>query len=158
MDIYNELFDQRSDTLIGKFNTDITLQENNTAQKLYIPLPFWFSKNSGSSLPIIALRNHEIKIKIKFRNLNEIIKSDISTFSPTTPTITANILANYIHLDTNEQKYFTNNSHEYLIDQLQTLSDTNITSSTNTKKIPLDFSHPIKSFYWVILNLSLIHI
>ena len=77
LDIYNELFDQRSDTLIGKFNTDITLQENNTAQKLYIPLPFWFSKNSGSSLPIIALRNHEIKIKIKFRNLNEIIKSDI---------------------------------------------------------------------------------
>ena len=152
LDIYNELFDQRSDTLIGKFNTDITLQENNTAQKLYIPLPFWFSKNSGSSLPIIALRNHEIKIKIKFRNLNEIIKSDISTFSPTTPIITANILANYIHLDTNEQKYFTNNSHEYLIDQLQTLSDTNITSSTNTKKIPLDFSHPIKSFYWVILN------
>ena len=152
LDIYNELFDQRSDTLIGKFNTDITLQENNTAQKLYIPLPFWFSKNSGSSLPIIALRNHEIKIKIKFRNLNEIIKSDISTFSPTTPTITANILANYIHLDTNEQKYFTNNSHEYLIDQLQTLSDTNITSSTNTKKIPLDFSHPIKSFYWVIVN------
>ena len=152
LDIYNELFDQRSDTLIGKFNTDITLQENNTAQKLYIPLPFWFSKNSGSSLPIIALRNHEIKIKIKFRNLNEIIKSDISTFSSTTPTITANILANYIHLDTNEQKYFTSNSHEYLIDQLQTLSDTNITSSTNTKKIPLDFSHPIKSFYWVIVN------
>ena len=44
--------------------------ENNTSQKLYIPLPFWFSKNSGSSLPIIALRNHEIKIKIKFRNLS----------------------------------------------------------------------------------------
>tara|TARA_Y100000589_G_scaffold281174_1_gene277947 strand:- start:2878 stop:4104 length:1227 start_codon:yes stop_codon:yes gene_type:complete len=152
LDIYNELFDQRSDTLIGKFNTDITLQENNKAQKLYIPIPFWFSKNSGSALPIIALRNHEIKIKIKLRNLNEIIKSDISTYSPNTPIITANILANYIHLDIEEQKYFTNNSHEYLIDQLQTLSDTNITTTTVTKKIPLEFAHPIKSIYWVILD------
>ena len=152
LDIYNELFDQRSDTLIGKFNTDITLQENNKAQKLYIPIPFWFSKNSGSALPIIALRNHEIKIKIKLRNLNEIIKSDISTYSPTTPIITANILANYIHLDIEEQKYFANNSHEYLIDQLQTLSDTNITTTTVTKKIPLEFAHPIKSIYWVILD------
>jgi len=152
LDIYNELFDQRSDTLIGKFNTDVTLQENNTAQKLYIPLPFWFSKNSGSSLPIIALRNHEIKIKIKFRNLNEIIKSDISTYSPNTPIINANILANFIHLDTEEQTYFTSNPHEYLIEQLQTLSDTSIISTTNIKKIPLEFSHPIKSIYWVILN------
>lgn len=152
LDIYNELFDQRSDTLIGKFNTDVTLQENNTAQKLYIPLPFWFSKNSGSSLPLIALRNHEIKIKIKFRNLNEIIKSDINTYSPITPIINANILANFIHLDTEEQTYFTSNPHEYLIEQLQTLSDTSIISATNIKKIPLEFSHPIKSIYWVILN------
>ena len=152
LDIYNELFDQRSDTLIGKFNTDVTLQENNTAQKLYIPLPFWFSKNSGSSLPLIALRNHEIKIKIKFRNLNEIIKSDINTYSPNTPIINANILANFIHLDTEEQTYFTSNPHEYLIEQLQTLSDTSIISTTNIKKIPLEFSHPIKSIYWVILN------
>jgi hypothetical protein len=152
LDIYNELFDQRSDTLIGKFNTDVTLQENNTAQKLYIPLPFWFSKNSGSSLPLIALRNHEIKIKIKFRNLNEIIKSDINTYSPNTPIINANILANFIHLDTEEQTYFTSNPHEYLIEQLQTLSDTSIISTTNIKKIPLEFSHPIKSIYWVIIN------
>lgn len=152
LDIYNELFDQRSDILIGKFNTDITLQENTSSKKLFIPLPFWFSKNSGSALPVIALRNHEIKIKIKFRNLNEIIKSDINTFSPTPPIISAHLLANYIHLDKKEQIYFTNNKHEYLIDQVQTLSDTSILSTTNIKKIPLEFSHPIKSIYWIILN------
>ena len=33
LDIYNEMFDQRSDTISGKFNTDVTLQENNYAQK-----------------------------------------------------------------------------------------------------------------------------
>ena len=152
LDIYNELFDQRNDNLIGKFNTDITLQENNIGQKLYIPLPFWFTKNNGNALPIVALKYNEIKIKIKFRNLNEIIKSDISTYSPNTPIINANILANFIHLDTEEQTYFTSNPHEYLIEQLQTLSDTSIISTTNIKKIPLEFSHPIKSIYWVILN------
>ena len=53
LDIYNELFDQRNDNLIGKFNTDITLQENNMGQKLYIPLPFWFTKNKHDITYII---------------------------------------------------------------------------------------------------------
>ena len=45
LDIYNELYDQKSDDLIGKFNTDISLQENSNSKKLYIPLKFWFTKN-----------------------------------------------------------------------------------------------------------------
>ena len=150
-DIYNELYDQGSDTLVGKFNTDITLEENNNAQKLYVPLHFWFTKNNGNALPLIALQYHEVKIHITFRKFEEIIKSDISNFSYESPSINAYILANYIHLDNTEKKFFTNNKLEYLIEQTQILSSVDV-ESKNIVKVPLNFSHPIKIMHWVILN------
>lgn len=152
LDIYNELYDQKSDDLIGKFNTDISLQENSNSKKLYIPLKFWFTKNPGLSIPLIALQYHEIKINIEFKNWNEIIKSNISNFITTNTKIKAHIIADYIHLDDNEKKFFTATNHEYLIEQLQILSEYDITNNTTTAKVPLDFSHPIKEIVWVITD------
>ena len=152
LDIYNELYDQKSDDLIGKFNTDISLQENSNSKKLYIPLKFWFTKNPGLSIPLIALQYHEIKINIEFKNWNEIIKSNISNFITTNTKIKAHIIADYIHLDDNEKKFFTATNHEYLIEQLQILSEYDITNNTTTAKVPLDFSHPIKEIVWVIAD------
>lgn len=152
LDIYNELYDQKSDDLIGKFNTDISLQENSNSKKLYIPLKFWFTKNPGLSIPLIALQYHEIKINIEFKNWNEIIKSNISNFITTNTKIKAHIIADYIHLDDNEKKFFTATNHEYLIEQLQILSEYDITNNTTTAKVSLDFSHPIKEIVWVIAD------
>ena len=154
MDINNELYDQRSDTLAGKFNTDVTLQENKFKQKLFIPLHFWFSKNPGNALPLIGLEYHEVKLIVEFRNFNEIIKSDISTYSAVNTQISANVIANYIHLDETEKKFFTSKTHDYLIQQVQILSEEEILPTNNTLKIPLDFSHPIKDIIWVILDNS----
>lgn len=151
LDMYNELYDPNSDSLVGKFNTDISLEENNYSQKLYIPLHFWFSKNQGNALPLLSLLNTEVKINITFKKLEEVIKSDISNFSFVTPTINTYILANYIHLDSTEKTFFENNTLEYLIEQTQTLSDFNI-QSKNSIRVPLNFSNPIKSLHWVILN------
>ena len=36
LDIYNEMFDQRSDTISGKFNTDVTLQDRISMHKNFI--------------------------------------------------------------------------------------------------------------------------
>lgn len=151
LDIYNELYDQSSDTLVGKFNTDISLEENNYAQKLYIPLHFWFTKNNGSALPLLALQSSEIKVNITFRKLEELIKSDISNYEYVQSNISCYIIAKYIHIDTNEKKFFTNNKLEYLIEQTQTLSNFEI-ESKNAIKVPLNFSHPIKCIHWVIIN------
>ena len=38
---------------------------------LYIPLQFWFCRNIGLALPLIALQYHDVVINIKFRNFNE---------------------------------------------------------------------------------------
>merc|ERR1712100_103688 len=38
---------------------------------LYVPLQFWFCRNPGLALPLIALRYHEVKINIELRPLDE---------------------------------------------------------------------------------------
>lgn len=40
---------------------------------LYIPLQFWFCRNAGLSLPLIALQYHDIKINVQFNPLSALI-------------------------------------------------------------------------------------
>ena len=40
---------------------------------LYIPLQFWFCRNPGLALPLIALQYHEVKINIQLKKLEKII-------------------------------------------------------------------------------------
>jgi hypothetical protein len=38
---------------------------------VFIPLQFWFCRNIGLSLPLVALQYHDVKIIVKFRNFSE---------------------------------------------------------------------------------------
>jgi hypothetical protein len=38
---------------------------------LYIPLQFWFCRNPGLALPLIALQYHEVKINVEFNSLSK---------------------------------------------------------------------------------------
>ena len=38
---------------------------------LYIPLEFWFNRNPGLALPLIALQYHEVKVNIEFRDAQD---------------------------------------------------------------------------------------
>ena len=40
------------------------------ATKLFVPLQFWFCRNPGLALPLIALQYHEVKINIEFTDLS----------------------------------------------------------------------------------------
>ena len=142
-DIFNEMYDQDADPLVGKFNSDITLQNNSSKQRLYIPLHFWFTKNEGLSLPVEALRYHEIEVIVEFRKLTEIIKSNVSNLFFNI-NMTSYLIGNFIHLDDNEKKYFTKNKHEYLIEQTQILPEYDITTSSSNVKVPLELKASYK--------------
>ena len=73
--------------------------------KAYVPLEFWFCRNIGLALPLIALQYHEVKINIEFDAGIE--------FGDAT------LWADYIFLDTDERRRFAQLSHEYLIEQVQ---------------------------------------
>jgi hypothetical protein len=93
-----------------------------------IPLQFWFNRNPGLALPLIALQYHEVKIKI--------------VLGTATGTAGVKLWADYIYLDTDERRRFAQVSHEYLIEQLQ-----RETASVSTSQ-KLNFNHPVKELVW----------
>lgn len=121
---------------------------------LYIPLMFFFTKNPGTALPLIALQYHEVKINVYWKTPQEITGNYNATGSQpgavgNLPQATsAALYIDYIYLDTDERRRFAQQSHEYLIEQVQFNEDVGISSSS--KRIDLTFNHPVKELIWVV--------
>jgi hypothetical protein len=124
---------------------------------LYVPLLFWFCRNPGLALPLIALQYHEVKINIDFRPIGECLwamnaltgngaKSVSAAYQQSL--VAASLYVDYIFLDTDERRKMAQNPHEYLIEQLQFTGDESVGSSSN--KIKLNFNHPCKELVWVV--------
>jgi hypothetical protein len=152
LDIYSELYDRNMDELVNKFYTDIGVENNSNNQKIYVPIPFWFCNDYGNILPIEALEHQEVKIIVEFRNLNEIVKSDINNLELDDINIDSYIIADYINTDKEIQSYFKLNKHIYLIEQTQILPDHNISTLNLSTKIDLDFRLFIKEIMWIIIE------
>jgi len=111
---------------------------------LYVPLPLWFNLfDYGRALPLIALQYHDVEIKIKLCNIQ-----DIPGINPAfTPEVTC--YAKYIFLDTNERRWFAQNPHEYLIQQVQTNRFQFAVDQTEREfNFNLNFNHPTKALIW----------
>jgi hypothetical protein len=120
---------------------------------LYIPLQFWFCRNPGLALPLIALQYHEVRLQLDFEELRNLCWDSSSTNVVRTRVGNAGLVAasfwvDYIYLDTEERRRMAQLTHEYLIEQLQFTGDESITSSSN--KIRLNFNHPVKELVWVV--------
>jgi hypothetical protein len=125
---------------------------------LYIPLQFWFCRNPGLALPLIALQYHEVRINLEFNDLRNLCFDITPQISTNLHTIrdrvsaanltAASLYVDYIYLDTDERRKFAQVSHEYLIETLQFTGGESITSSSN--KLKLNFNHPCKELVWVV--------
>ena len=125
---------------------------------LYVPLQFWFCRNPGLALPLIALQYHEVKINLDLRPIGECLwaVSDLAATSGTVSVadayqqslVAASLYVDYIFLDTDERRKMAQNPHEYLFEQLQFTGDESVGSSSN--KIKLNFNHPCKELVWVV--------
>jgi len=111
----------------------------------YIPMRFWFCRNPGLAIPLIALQYHEVKFNIQFA----LSSAYVFPTSVTSNIANANftVYADYVYLDTTERRQFAQNAHEYLIDQLQYQQESGVNSVSNT--IRLNFNHPVKELVWV---------
>ena len=137
MDIVNELTTPRSKATglknmvgdVGRTSTDPT-----DSGMVQVPLQFWFCRNPGLALPLIALQYHEVKIKFTWGQSTRV-------GAPAN----VNVWADYIYLDTDERRRFAQVSHEYLIEQVQVHAAR--ASGTNR----LNFNHPVKELIWTSL-------
>jgi len=145
--------------------------------EIYVPLEFWFCRNVGLALPLIALQYHEVKINITYASSSEMVDKNDMNFcdnvmsdatSPTTLTLdnsklggtSANLQlldvglwVDYIFLDTDERRRFAQLSHEYLIEQLQFTGTDTITASSDEsamKSMRMTFNHPCKELIWAV--------
>ena len=128
--------------LTGGFNN--TLMTGGTTgghsqQSVMVPLQFWFCRNPGLALPLIALQYHEVKMKFTWGTTTEVSRSGAAY--GTAPS--AEVWCDYIYLDTDERRRFAQVSHEYLIEQLQYQNE-----GSAAAKYKLNFNHPVKELVW----------
>jgi len=125
---------------------------------LYVPFQFWYCRNPGLALPLIALQYHEVKINLDIRPIDECLWAvgalDLASGSAKVTAaynqslVAASLYVDYVFLDTDERRKMAQNPHEYLIEQLQFTGDESVGSSSN--KIKLNFNHPCKELVWVV--------
>ena len=92
-----------------------------------VPLEFFFCRNPGLALPLIALQYHEVKLTFNLHKAAPDLK----------------LYVDYIYLDTDERRRFAQVQHNMLIDQLQQQDGG---SGSNTR---LNFNHPCKELVWL---------
>jgi hypothetical protein len=125
--------------------------------KLYIPLRFWFCKNPGMALPLIALQYHPIRINLTLRPLSQLFFSQeltgpaCTTLETKPASITELMLwGDYVYLDVDERRRFVSNAHEYLIEQVQYTPPIPIASGATSGSLRLEFNHPVRELFWYI--------
>jgi len=126
--------------LTGGFTNTLVSASETSQQSIMVPLQFWFCRNPGLALPLIALQYHEVKMKFTWGNTDEVAR-DNATIG-TAPS--CEVWCDYIYLDTDERRRFAQVSHEYLIEQLQYFEE----SASARSKVKLNFNHPVKELIW----------
>jgi len=115
-------------------------------------MPFWFCRNPGCALPLIALQYHEVKfIMDGFDSYKESLKQVYNEAFKTWPGehhyhLDPELWVTYVYLDTDERRRFAQVSHEYLIEQIQTYS------GKLENNVELNFNHPVKELMWVFTD------
>ena len=117
---------------------------NSGVSNLFLPLHFWFCRNPGLALPLIALQYHEVKLKITWGTSGT---GDSQYGGSSDDVSVSKVWCDYIYLDTDERRRFAQVSHEYLIEQIQRETPTG--SAGDTK---LNFNHPVKELIWTSDN------
>lgn len=115
--------------------------ENSNLYKLYLPIPFFFTKNYAMALPMLAMRHNEVKVVAKFNNISALFRK----FS--------NVSNAYIH-DTrvytdmafvapDTKKLFLNQSLFYNIEQVQ-YNTMQVAKKSRSATLDLHFNHAVK--------------
>ena len=117
---------------------------------LYVPFQFWFNRNNGLALPLIALQYHDVRITCTLRDrmscVNVLGPATVgNAFKNSSGMDDCSLLIDYVYLDSEERKRFAQASHEYLIEQLQFTGSESLGAN---QKYRLNFNHPCKFLLW----------
>jgi hypothetical protein len=138
-------------------------------QTLNLPLPFFFSRDSGIALATAALPYNDMRINFSFRPWTDLLiyyttmpganidsrvpitANDIVGGAPALPH--AQVWANYAIVSNDERKRMACAPRDVLIEQVQTAPrQTFAPHSNSTPSYDVRFSHAIKVLFWGVRN------
>ena len=138
--LYSELYlSDAAKTNWGKMTTAPV--PGTGGKQVFLPLVFFFNRNPGLALPLIALQYHEVRIDFDLA----------SNFDSYLNTSTFKVWGNYVYLDTEERRRFAQKGHEYLIEQVQHTGTDTVTKNA-TKQVRLSYNHPVKELVWCVAD------
>ena len=153
--IYNKLYltDSQLPGLyesIGNINDLISPHINpKPKKKIIVPLQFWFCRTIGTSIPLVAMKYHDIDIEITLKNIQSVLWIESQKIKPQDLNLkleNPRLLIDYIFLSNEERRRFAQSSHEYLIETLQyDQFDEKLPSSC---QLHMNFIHPTKFIVW----------
>ena len=175
--IWNELTTNKSKKngfykMIGHVpsNYDFNLHFNSDISEYicYIPINFWFCKESQLSLPLCALKEYDIKIKVNLNILENCLlqanivntngklietkyQTDIAgvSYLENMNKLQCYLLADYFFLDKQEKELFINTSHTFCVEQVQYLDTYEFMGDFSS--VQLNFNHPVKELLWCFI-------
>jgi hypothetical protein len=134
--------------MIGNVTELRSLTETKDRYSMYVPMKFWFCRNNGLALPLIALQYHDVRVTFKFHDANRMVNVVAGKSRSDIKFKDATLLIDYVYLDSEERKRFAQASHEYLIEQLQYTGEESV--NTANDRFRLNFNHPCKALYWAL--------
>jgi hypothetical protein len=140
------------DVMVGNLpgnNNQIGDLNSLVVNRLYVPFQFWFNRNPGLALPLIALQYHEVKLNLELRAFADLVNVNGASATQPSSGFSCKLYVDYVYLDTDERRRFAQVSHEYLIEQVQFTGAETIAAASTNKNINLNFNHPVKELIWV---------
>jgi len=154
--------------MIGNFNGMTGPSASGVAINAFtlnLPLPFFYSRDSGVALPTAALPYNEMRINFSFRNWSDLLILDnIATDARIVPVVptdiasepvlgTTEVWANYAIVSNDERKRMACAPRDILIEQVQTAPrQTFAPLTTPQPSYDIRFSHAIKVLFFGVRN------
>jgi hypothetical protein len=172
-EIYDKMIGNVPELMDPQFRNGFYPQNGLKSRKIYVPLNFWFNRDPGTALPLVAMQYSEIEITIELRPLMDLYQvlsngsyrapnknipnEQLSRFvnnsttryliSDTVLDIKAYLEVNYYFVDTKEREYIAYNTHEYLVEQVTRIERFNLVENN---LYDLVLQNPVKEFIWVL--------
>ena len=157
--------------MIGNVD-ELTTPHDNTeplpSYTLNLPLPFFYTRDSGVALPTAALPYNEMRIQFAFRDWNQLLiledatatHEQRKTIDPSRDLVNGapvlgntQVWSNYAIVSNDERKRMACAPRDILIEQVQTAPRQSFTPATNAQQsFDVRFSHAIKVLFFAVRN------
>lgn len=140
---------------------------------LNLPLPLFYTKDTGISLPVAAIPYNECAITFSFRELSELLTvweiDDDSNTETTTRTLNVSddlvstpelhdvaVWANYALVNNASRKKIGSAPRDMLVEQYQHVPRQTFNPATNNyQSYDIRFSHSVKCLFWAVDNTTI---